>query len=79
MRATATLTASEVAIFVEEGPGDPGHLVGEHLVMQSSLPRRNPVLEPAAFPPLWVDQSDPSRLDEHDAQAKLALNQSREF
>jgi hypothetical protein len=44
------LLAFEVAVITENGPGDPGELVGEHVGMQSPLRSCNPLLEPVTLP-----------------------------
>src|SRR6266567_4804943 len=55
--------AFEVALLVEDGPGDTGKLVGErdreNVVVKPLLSRFDPGLEPVAFPALWPDQHDP--------------------
>src|SRR5229473_5065322 len=66
----------EVALLVENGPGDTGKLVGErdgeHVVVQPLLGGFDPGLEPMALPALWLDQHNPRRLDEQDAQVAIA-------
>src|SRR5207245_9225314 len=68
--------AFEVALLVEDGPGDTGKLVGErdreNVVVKPLLSRFDPGLEPVAFPALWPDQHDPGRLHEQDAQVAIA-------
>ena len=71
------LLAFEVAVITEDGPGDPGELVGErdgeHVGMQSPLRGCNPLLEPVTLPRLRLDQDDPSRLDKQNAQVAIDL------
>ena len=66
------LLASEVAVITENGPSDPGELVGErdgeHVGMQSPLRSCNPLLEPVTLPDLRLDQDDPGGLDKQNAQ-----------
>src|SRR2546430_17243633 len=70
------LDAFEVALLVENRPGDAGQLVGErdrqHVVMQPPLGRFDPRFEPVAFPTLRLHQHDPGCLDEQDAQVAIA-------
>src|SRR2546425_2926673 len=60
----------------KNAPGDARQLVGErdgeHVVVQPLLGRLEPGLEPVALPALWLDQHDPCRLDEQDAQVAIA-------
>src|SRR6266566_9979249 len=66
----------EVALLVEDGPGDTGKLVGErdcqHVVVQPLLGGLDPGLEPVALPGLRSDQHDPGRLHEQNAQVAIA-------
>jgi Phage capsid family len=68
----------EVALLVENRPGDAGELVGErnrqHVVVQSLLCRFDPRFESIALPMLWpeLDQHDPGRLHKQDAQVAIA-------
>src|SRR6266704_1546333 len=60
----------------KNAPGDAGQLVGkrdrEDVVVQPLLGRLEPGLEPVALPALGLDQYDPRRLDEQDAQVAIA-------
>src|SRR5947209_2075910 len=60
----------------KNAPRDAGQLVGErdgeHVVVQPLLGRLEPGLEPVALPALGLDQYDPRRLDEQDAQVAIA-------
>src|SRR6266702_8671986 len=60
----------------KNAPGDARQLVGErdgeHVVVQPLLGRLEPGLEPVALPALGLDQYDPRRLDEQDAQVAIA-------
>jgi hypothetical protein len=71
------LLAFAVAVLTENGPGDPGELVGErdgeHVRMQSPLRGCNPLLEPVTLPRLRLDQDHPSGLDKQNAQVAIAL------
>src|SRR4249920_4129493 len=68
--------AFEVALLVENRPGDASELVGErdrqHVVVQPLLGGFDPRLEPVTFPALRPDQYDPGRLHEQDAQIAIA-------
>src|SRR6266566_1095705 len=60
----------------KNAPGDAGQLVGkrdrEDVVVQPLLSRIEPGLEPVALPALGLDQHNPRRLDEQDAQVAIA-------
>src|SRR6266567_1467486 len=60
----------------KNAPGDAGQLVGkrdrEDVVVQPLLGRLEPGLEPVALPALGLDQHNPRRLDEQDAQVAIA-------
>jgi len=66
----------EVALLVENRPGDTGELFGtrdgEHIVVQPLLGGFDPRLEPVALPALWPDQYHPSRPHEQDPQVPIA-------
>src|ERR1700693_5836894 len=60
----------------KNAPGDARQLVGErdgeHVVVQPLLGRLEPGLEPMPLPALGLDQHNPRRLDEQDAQVAIA-------
>src|SRR6266567_7924163 len=66
----------EVPAVGENAPGDARQLVGEgdgeHVVVQPLLGGLEPGLEPMALPALRLDQHNPCRLDEQDAQVAIA-------
>src|ERR1700674_2797562 len=68
--------AFKVALLVENGPGDAGELVGErdrqHVAVQPLFGRLDPGLEPVSLPALGLDQHNPGRLYEQNAQVAIA-------
>ena len=72
------LDAFEVTPLVQDSPGNTGELVGqrngEDIVVQSLLGRLDPRLEPIALPLVGpeLDQHDPGRLNEQNAQIAIA-------
>ena len=70
------LSRLEVPAMSQNAPGDAGQLVGErncqHVAVQPLLGGFDPGLEPVALPALRLDQHDPCRLHEQDAQVAIA-------
>src|SRR4030081_2282098 len=68
--------AFEVALLVENGPGDARELVGkrdrQHVAVPPLLGGFDPRLEPVALPALRSDQYDPGRLHEQYTQVAIA-------
>ena len=66
----------EIATTSENAPGDAGELIGEgncqHVAVQSLPGGLDPGFEPVAFPCLGLDQHNPCRLNEQDAQVAIA-------
>ena len=60
----------------QNAPSDAGQLIGErnrqHVGMQPLLGRLDPGFEPVALPALRLDQHNPRRLHEQDAQIAIA-------
>src|SRR5215470_13188345 len=76
MHVPPTLSRLEIPVIGKYAPGDACQLVGErdgeHVVVQPLPGRLEPRLEPMALPALGLDQHDPRRLDEQDAQIAIA-------
>src|ERR1700684_1128016 len=75
-RSVIDLVCFEAAAMGQDGPGDAGELVGErdrqNVAVQTLLGCLDPGLEPVALPALRLDQHNPCRLHEQNAQVAIA-------